>query len=170
MTEQAEQAEQTESTESTGSASKPSAEVAAIIRKHTYMSVASGVLPIPLVDIGILGAIQFRMVRQLAARYEVEFPEHRVKTIIGSLVGLSVASTAGNLLKSIVPSLRILFGVGTLVVPAATTYALGQVFSRHFESGGTVWTFDTERAKEDFKEEVKAGKKVVEENFTGVKP
>lgn len=148
-----------------------SPEAIAIVRKHTYASLAAGVLPIPLVDVGILGTIQFRMVRQLAAHYEVDFPEQRAKTIIGSLVGLTLASTAGGLLKMLIPKgAQLLFGLGTLTVPAATTYGLGQLFIKHFQSGGTIWTFDPERGKQDLEKEVETAKKVVEEDYTGVKP
>ena len=148
-----------------------SPEAIAIVRKHTYASIAAGVLPIPLVDIGILGTIQFRMVRQLAQHYGVDFPEHRAKTILGSLVGLGLASTAGGVLKMLLPTgARLLFGLGTLTVPAATTYGLGQLFIKHFQSGGTIWTFDPERAKEDLAKEVETAKKVVEEDYAGVKP
>ena len=40
----------------------------------------------PVVDIAILTGVQLRMVRQLAELYEVEFPEQRTKSIIGSLL------------------------------------------------------------------------------------
>lgn len=148
-----------------------SAKAAAIIRKHMLGSLASGLLPLPIVDVAILTAIQTRMAGQLAKLHDVEFSEQRAKTIIGSLAGLSLAVSAGNALAMLAPGIgKVLRGIGTVTVPPATTYALGQVFNKHFESGGTVWTFDPSKAKEEYEEEVKVGQRVVEQNYAGVKP
>ncbi len=87
-----------------------------------------------------------RMIRKLARLYEVDFSEQRAKSIIGSLVGVGTAGSTMNLF-------RLLPGVGalaTLATPVASTYALGKVFTEHFESGGTFLTFDPERAKERY--------------------
>lgn len=150
--------------------STESAEAAKIVRNHMLASVAAGVVPVPLIDVAILTGIQLRMVRALARHYETEFAEQRVKSLIGTLVSVGGMATVSSLLRSVVPGARGLFGLGGLALPAATTYAVGRVFIKHFESGGTVWTFDASRAKEDFKEEVDAGKQAVEESFAGVRP
>ena len=151
--------------------SDTSTQASAIVRKHMYGSIASGILPIPILDIGILTAIQLRMVRNLAKLYEVDFAEQRAKAIISSFAGLGIAATAGGVLRMLLPgAARALFGIGSLAVPAAATYAVGQLFIKHFESGGTIWTFDEAKAKEDYEEELETGKRVVEENYAGVKP
>lgn len=147
-----------------------SAQAAKIVRNHMFGSVAAGIVPIPLVDLAILTGVQLRMVRALAKHYDVEFAEQRVKSLLGTLVSVGAGATAGSLLKAAIPGARALFGIGGLVVPAATTYAVGQVFIKHFESGGTVWTFDAARAKDDFDQEVEAGKQVVEQSYAGVRP
>lgn len=155
----------------TQSDTKISPEANAIIRKHALASLTSGILPIPLVDVAILGGIQLRMVRRLAGHYEVEFSEQRARAVIGMLVSFTVASTAGSVLRHFVtPAARLLTGLGYMTTNAAVTYGLGRVLGKHFASGGTVWTFDPERAKEAFQEEVEQGQKVVEESYAGVKP
>ncbi|MBL8973147.1 MAG: DUF697 domain-containing protein [Myxococcales bacterium] len=147
------------------------AQAAKIIRKHMLGSLASGILPLPIVDMAILTAIQTRMAGQLAKLHDVEFSEQRARAIIGSLAGLSLAVTAGNTLGLLLPGIgKALRGIGMFTVPPATTYALGQVFNKHFESGGTVWTFDPTRAKKDYDEELKKGERVVEQNYAGVRP
>ena len=115
------------------------AQAAKIIRKHMLGSLASGILPLPIVDMAILTAIQTRMAGQLAKLHDVEFSEQHARAIIGSLAGLSLAVTAGNTLGLLLPGIgKALRGIGMFTVPPATTYALGQVFNKHFESGGTV--------------------------------
>jgi hypothetical protein len=42
----------------------------------------------------------------------------------------------------------------------ASAWALGKVFIRHFESGGTLLNFDPEGAKEHFKEQFEEGRKM----------
>jgi uncharacterized protein (DUF697 family) len=145
-------------------------QAAKIVRNHMLGSVAAGLIPIPLVDIGILGGIHLRMLSKLAKLYEVEFSEQRANSIIGSLAGIGVAATAASLLRSLPGIGRALFGLGALTLPPASTYALGHVFIKHFESGGTFLTFDAARAKEDYNEKLAEGKKVVEQNFAGVRP
>jgi uncharacterized protein (DUF697 family) len=143
---------------------------AQIVRSHMFGSVAAGILPIPLLDAGILAAIHLRMVHKLADLYEVEYSEQRANAIIGSLVGVSITATAVSMLRMIPGFGQALLGVGALTLPPASTYALGQVFIKHFESGGTFMTFDTKRAKEDYDEKIEDGKRVVEQSYSGIKP
>lgn len=148
-----------------------SAEAAKIVRKYMFGSVATAVLPLPLLDIAILGGIQLHMVRKLAAHYDVEFSEQRANAIIGSLAGVSFAMAAGSLLGGVFKIGRALLGFSALTLPAASTYAIGQVFIKHFESGGTFLNFDTSRAKEEYDEELESGKRIAaQQSFVGVRP
>lgn len=148
-----------------GSAADPkAAEASKIIRTHAIASVASSLIPIPFVGIGVLGAAHLRMVHQLAKLYEVEFSEQRAKSIIGSLLGISTTGFALLCLRAI-PGLQIL---GALTLPSASTFALGKVFVEHFESGGTFLTFDPERAKDRYAKALDAPP--AEESYAGIKP
>lgn len=148
-----------------------SAKAAKLVRNHMFGSVAAGILPIPLLDMGILGGIQLRMLSKLAELYEVDFSEQRANAIIGSLAGVSFAVTAAGVLRSLLPGVgTVVFGLGTLPLLSASTYALGHVFIKHFESGGTFLTFDEERAKKDYDEKLEEGKKKVVQSYVGIKP
>lgn len=141
-----------------------------IVRTHMVGAAVSGVLPVPLLDIAVLGGVQLSMLRRLAAHYEVEFSEQRARTAIGALVGVGVTGGAGGVLRMLVPGTAKLFlGVGALAIPSASTYALGRVFIKHFESGGTIWTFDPSRAKADYDREVADGQGG-DNPYAGVKP
>jgi len=154
-------------TENTGD---KQAQASKIVRNHMLAAIASCVLPIPLLDVGLFTGIQLRMLSKLAELYEVAFSEQRANAIIGSLAGVSMTMVAASLLRAIPGVGRVLFAVGGLMLPPASTYALGQVFIKHFESGGTFLTFDEARAKEDYEEKVHEGKQVVEQSFVGVRP
>jgi len=45
----------------------------------------------------------------------------------------------------------------------ASSYALGEVFKKHFETGGTFLDFDTERLTKMYREKFEKGKKVAED-------
>jgi uncharacterized protein (DUF697 family) len=127
-----------------------SADASKIVRNHMIAAAAANIMPLPFVSAGILGGIQLRMISQLARLYEVELSEQRANSIIGTLVGISATATAAGLLRMLPGIGQALGALGALTVPSASTYALGKVFIKHFESGGTFLTFDIDRAKADY--------------------
>lgn len=138
-----------------------------IVRTHMIAAVAAGVIPIPIVGAAVLGAVHLRMLGQLARLYDVAFSEQRANSIIGSLVGIAGTASAASLLR-VLPGVGQVLGVlGGLVLPSASTYALGEVFTRHFASGGTFLTFDPERARPDYH---KMLAEKAEQSYAGIKP
>ncbi len=133
-----------------------------LTKNYVLASAGIGFIPVPLADLGALMALQVKMVHGLANHYGVPFKESLVKSLIGSLISGagSVVSMLGlySLAKSL-PVLGALGGGGGVAVTAATaTYAVGAVFTRHFESGGTLLNFDPHKVKDAFAEELKKGK------------
>lgn len=142
------------------------AEAKKIVRNYSIGSLATAVMPVPLAGIGVLAGVQVLMLRKLAGLYDVKFSEQSANASIGTLCGVSVAGTVGGLLRAFGGPLAIVGVAGS----AASTYALGQVFTKHFSSGGTFLNFDPEKARDDYEESYKEGKKAVVENFAGIKP
>jgi uncharacterized protein (DUF697 family) len=147
-----------------------SAEASKIVRNYTLGSAATGLVPVPLVGSGLHVGIQILMLRKLAKLYDVEFSEQRANAIIGVLAGFSLPAAGASLLQMIPGAGPLLMFVGGITLPPASTYALGKVFIKHFESGGTFLTFDESRAKKDYDDELKEGKRVVEQSYAGIKP
>lgn len=90
-----------------------------------------------------------------------------MKNVLGSLVGgmagVSVGLWGASILKAI-PIVGSAAGMVTVPVFAgASTYAVGNVFIRHFESGGTFPTFDVSKAKSYYQELFEEGKQVASE-------
>jgi uncharacterized protein (DUF697 family) len=138
-----------------------------IAMKHVWWSAGMGLIPIPIVDWAAITATQLKMLKNLADHYEVEFSEHRGKSVIGALVGGSLPGLTGSTAKSLLKFIPGIGGlVGMVVAPAlagASTYALGKVFIMHFESGGTLLDFDPEKVRAHFADEFEKGKEVVSE-------
>ena len=135
-----------------------------IIRNHVIWSMGAGLIPVLIADIFAVSALQLDMIRQLCKVYGVDFSETQGKAIVTSLTSSTLARvTAGSIIK-IIPGLgSLLGGVTVSVFAGASTYALGEVFKKHFEMGGTVLDFDPARLKKLYKEKFEKGKKVVEE-------
>ena len=137
----------------------------ALIENKVLWSLGAGVIPIPLVDLASIAAVQVKLIRQLSELYSTTFSEDRTKKIIGVLtasVGTGVLATGAT-----ASALKVIPGVGSVaggvalpLVAGASTYALGQVFLNHFEEGGSVLDFEQEKAKEFFKKAYTEGEKV----------
>ena len=124
----------------------------------------AGLIPVLIADIFAISALQLDMIRQLCKVYQINFAETQGKAIVTSLTSSTVARiTAGSVAKMIPGLGSIIGGITVSVFAGASTYALGEVFKKHFSSGGTILDFDPERLRKLYKEQFEKGKKVVEE-------
>jgi uncharacterized protein (DUF697 family) len=139
-------------------ASSMSREDRALHVVHNFMgwSFAGGLIPVPLVDLAAVTAIQLRMLQRLSEIYEIPFSRNLVKELVSSLLGAAVPSMVSTGLKgaglNMVPVIGPL--LGAVLVPglsSATTYAIGKVFIQHFESGGTFLDFKPAEVREHFR-------------------
>ena len=145
-----------------------------IVKRHTVGSVFVGLLPFPWVDLVVLSGIQIDMLRSLAGLYNIEFSQHRGKSLIAALIGgtapVSFSSNVFSWVKTI-PVYGQLMGMASMSVFAgASTYAVGKVFIQHFESGGTFLTFEPQKVADYYAQQFDLGKEKVEKDGFGIKP
>jgi len=141
-----------------------------LIRKYAFRSSITGFIPIPIVDIlGLIG-IQQMMLYHLAKLYDISYSKAIAKTRIAGLTSGLTTKLANPMLGS---ALKLLPGVGTMiggasmaVLGGASTYAVGKVFQKHFEAGGTLEDFDPKIAKESFEAELEKGKNLSGKSIT----
>lgn len=133
------------------------AEALRIIKSKVGWATGAGLVPIPLLDLAAITAVQVRLVQKLARVYDVPFRADAVKRIVGVVVGsggaVLVAAPVASMLK-VFPVLGTF--LSTFVEPAAaaaSTYALGHVFMQHFESGGTLLNLDPDAMRQHYYEE-----------------
>jgi uncharacterized protein (DUF697 family) len=133
-----------------------------IVKNHIIASLTLGLVPIPLFDLAALTATQMSMLRSLSEQYEIPFEDSEHKSLLASLIGgsLPVLGVVGlSSLTKFIPGVGSLIGSASLSISAgAVTYAVGQVFISHFESGGTFEDFEPKHASDYFKREFQAGK------------
>lgn len=138
-----------------------------IVRNHMLVALGTGIVP-PVVDIAALTGVQIRMLYQLAHNYGLKFKDEWGKSVIGSLIGgygmARLATQAVFSLMKFVPVVgQIAAPVSMSVVASASTYALGMVFIKHFESGGTLLNFDPEKLREYYYDQYEKGIKLAKE-------
>lgn len=135
----------------------------AIIRDHVGWSVAAGLIPIPIGDVLAVTGIQLDMVGKLAETYEQRFSPNLAKGLITSLTGQAIARIGASLVKAI-PVIGTMVGVpAQMALAGASTYAVGHLFKSHFAAGGTLDTFNPERARAAYEKCVEKGRAVVTE-------
>ena len=136
-----------------------------IIKNHVLYSMGAGVIPLPIIDIIAITALQLDMIKHLCRHYDVDYFENKGKAIVTSLTGTTLGRmagyTIGSALKAIPGIGSIMGGITLSVTAGATTYAVGMVFARHFQGGGHLLNLDPESFKEFYKEQLERGKAIV---------
>jgi uncharacterized protein (DUF697 family) len=135
-----------------------------IIRNHIIWSMGAGLIPVPIVDFFAVSGIQLDMIRQLCKLYDQDFKESEGKAIITSLTGSGLARMGAKAMIKFIPGVgSVIGGVTMAVLSGASSYALGEVFKKHFETGGTFLDFDVKRIKKMYNEKFEKGKQVAEQ-------
>jgi uncharacterized protein (DUF697 family) len=137
-----------------------------ILKLHVYWAVGAGLIPLPVVDIAAVTAVQVDMLKQICSFYKIDYSEESGKTWITALVSSTLSSLVARIGASavkFVPVIGTLIGATSMaVVSGASTYALGKAFIHHFENGGTFGTIEEEKVKKIYDEQIKEGKKMAQ--------
>lgn len=136
-----------------------------IVKSNMLWAVGAGLIPVPFLDTAGIAAVQIKMLNELSVLYGLKFSENKVKNVIGVLAGSVGAQVTARPVARMIKLIPIVGQLSMLAMPAiagAFTYALGKVFVKHFESGGTFLDFDVEKMKDFFFDQFKTGKKVAE--------
>lgn len=138
-----------------------------IIKRHVLFSSGAGLIPMPIVDVVAVTAIQLDMVKQLCKLFGQDYQESSGKAFVGTLTGTTLtriaAANIGSFLKAIPLIGTTLGGITVSAFSGATTYAIGQVLSQHFATGGSITEFDEEELKTYFEDQFQKGKDLVKE-------
>ncbi|MGK5093891.1 DUF697 domain-containing protein [Deltaproteobacteria bacterium TL4] len=139
-------------------------EVEGIIQNYMILAMGVGVFPLPFVDTAALGVLQLKMLKSISTLYEVPYSAHKSPTYMASLLGavvpLSFSQSLGSFLKTI-PGFGSVIGAAIMPTSAvACTYAVGRVFTHHFELGGTLLDFDPDKAKNYFRQQYNEGRQL----------
>lgn len=144
--------------------STPEAHAETIIRNHVVMSMGAGIIPIMIVDIVAVTALQVDMVRQLCQLYQVDFEENKGKALISSITASTVARAGARSLVKALPGIGwMIGGVTVSLFAGASTYGLGKAFQKHLAAGGTLLNLDLSALKRSYRDLFEKGKEVVKD-------
>ena len=142
-----------------------------IVSKYTLYAAGAGLVPIPVLDLAALAAVNLAMIQDITKHFGADFSEEWGKSTIAALLaGMTATSVAKS--ASAMSMLRVIPLVGQAVASvsmsvfgSAATNIVGRVFVAHFAAGGTMLSFDVEQAKKSAAEQYAKGKGVVSRQF-----
>jgi len=138
-----------------------------IIKRHVIFAMGAGFIPIPVIDIAAVTAVQLDMIKQLCKIYDQDYNDTSGKAFVGAFASTTLARMSAHSIGSIFKAIPVigsaLGGATVAAFAGATTYAIGQVVAQHFDTGGSIFDFDSEELKDFYEEQVEKGKEVVEE-------
>ncbi len=135
-----------------------------IIRNHVAWSMGMGLIPVLMADIFAVSALQLDMIKQLCKVYGVDYKETEGKAIVTSLTGSTLARLGAASVVKLIPGIgSVLGGITVSSFAGASTYALGEVFKKHFSEGGTILDFDPKRLKNYYNSKFEKGKDIAKQ-------
>ena len=110
-----------------------------IVERHRNYAAVGGLLPLPIVTVAGITAINLRMVKQLSDLYGVPFERDRNRAIIVGLIGGAVPTglgvTTAATLAFAIPGPALVGLAVSAISAGAMTRGIGLVFVEHFEAG-----------------------------------
>lgn len=138
-----------------------------IVTTNVLWSMGAGLIPIPFLDSAAVLGIQLDLVKQLARNYGIDASETTFRSIIATLTaGYATrmgVDYAARLIKFIPVIGTFAGGVAMAVLSGASTYAVGQVFIKHFDTGGDMFSFNADSFKTFYEEQFEKGKKYAQD-------
>src|SRR5437868_7124621 len=134
-----------------------------IVRRHALWGAAAGLLPIPLLDLAGVTAVQLDMLRQLSDLYGRNYDAMRGKAFVSALSGGTIATVASSVVKALPGVGTIIGGVSGMVIAGASTFAVGEVTTDVFESGRDIGDINPEAVRSAYQRAFERGKTVVKE-------
>jgi len=139
-----------------------------LVKSHAKVAAAVGLLPGGALNFAGVLAVQVTMIWKIAKEFGHTEGKERVRGSILSLLGSVIPAGLGHGAGAAVASIpaviagTVVYFVAAPVLAYATTQAVGNAFIMHFESGGTLLTFDARKFGDYFlKEYQKAGGTII---------
>jgi uncharacterized protein (DUF697 family) len=105
------------------------------VRHHALGAAALGLIPLPLLDLLLISAVQVRMLRRINARYQHHTPSLSLFGVLGSSVFSFLAYPLLVSLLKFIPGLGT--GTGLIAMPllaGSLTYSLGMKHLEQYET------------------------------------
>jgi uncharacterized protein (DUF697 family) len=138
-----------------------------IVSLYSKIAAVAGVLPGGLLNFAAILAVQVTMVWRIAKVFGHDESKDRIRgtvlSLIGSVIPTGIGHGAAFAIAAIPAALAsaVVYFVATPVLAYALTQAVGNAFIMHFESGGTLLTFDPKAFADYFIKEFRSAGGVI---------
>jgi uncharacterized protein (DUF697 family) len=126
------------------------------VERYSKIAAGVGLLPTFVLNFAAVLAVQITMVSKIAKIFRVSNDKERIRRSILTLLGSVLTSSVGHgigLAAASIPAVLAGTVLSFVLAPAlaySLTSALGRVFVMHFQSGGTLLTFDPRLVRAHF--------------------
>ena len=142
------------------------------VKTWSSWAAAAGLVPMPALDLAAIAAVQVKMVYELCKIYDVSYKEEWVQSVVTGVATSSVTVLLSGQVSGTV--VRFIPYVGpilsTLIQPTlafASTYALGQVFIKQFESGQSLGSITVESVRDCYNKQTEKAKQLFKKKSIG---
>ena len=132
-----------------------------IVRGHIMWAMGGGLMPLPLLDLAAVTAVQMDMLKQLSDLYEADFSQAMGKNFVAAMTGTTFAKLGASALKAIPGIGTLVGGLSMSLMSGASTYAIGQMAIGQLEAHGGWGNVDLDVAKAKYQEWFEKGKDYV---------
>jgi uncharacterized protein (DUF697 family) len=133
-----------------------------IVKSRSWLAAGIGIVPLPVLNLVSAAAIQVSMVQSITRLYNIEAKKSWIKNVIASaLGGVGAAALSTAAARSLVAAPLAGISLAALSAPAMsglTTYAIGYMFIRYFESPEGFLKANAKALEEWFAEGFKDGR------------
>ncbi|MDR0708741.1 MAG: YcjF family protein [Spirochaetaceae bacterium] len=114
------------------------AQIQEIVKNRSLLAAGFGILPVPVFNFVSATAVQLAMVQSISKLYNIEVKKSWIKNIIASVLGgLTTTGLSGVAIRGLGAAPLVGTSLAVLSSPVLnglTTYAIGYMFVRYFES------------------------------------
>ena len=142
------------------------------VKTWSSWAAAAGLVPMPALDLAAIAAVQVKMVYELCKIYDVPYKEERVQSVVTGVATSSVTVLLSGQVSGTVLRFTPYVGpiLSTLIQPTlafASTYALGQVFIKQFESGQSLGSITVESVRDSYNKQFEKAKHLFKKKSIG---
>ena len=135
-----------------------------LLARHTVKSwstwaATAGLIPVPGFDLAAIGSLQVKMIYELCKVYDIPYKKETVQSLLGGLAGSTLTVLASGYLSTRLfrfvpyagPVLSLVIQPG---LAFASTFVLGHIFIKQFESGQSLVGLTAETVNSTYREQL----------------